>query len=628
MSSLEPVLPGRKRHREHNRHSTTSASQQTPGTRTPIVVKGDIAPPDYTLMPITNTGGMDLNHFANSPFAFVQQALADLHNDHYDLTPDEQLQPLTITRKSIHDPWVIPPTAPNSAKYIALTHDMIHAKLVTPIKDSDFQKFLNDNHICSLTVLTLFGVVKCPIDKTTRPIENGHPSKPPHFSGDFSLPGADMFVRALLTTNTAGMVALHGDLSNYYFQIPLTLHSRIQHAFRIDDDIFVWNVLTMGWFKATRIAESLCLDLCLRGSIDLDHSTPTPNGLVRLKSGGFLIVIYDSFLLLDKLDVVNNFEKRLLDNCKNANATLKYHKISKENSEFEFCGFALKPGRHTLRWKIADSTLATWKLVISQPLPCSPRTLWRLGGALNFAYSARLMDRRLLAELRQFQADTGKIDDDAWDTLLTNTSTELVLANLITAINDLDNSWLWKSNSSSHQKLILRATSDATPKLWSYTLLSQNGVLSEHSGSLPCMCTVHDDSFGCTPWSIETAEAYAMSQCFLHLFTLITNDNSAIIITCGDNQPVLQAFRSGASSSIGITTQIHRSGILSFVRRFPKTPIILVDLPSAENYADIATRPDLVWTNSEMQLRLQKTLERLNHALLCYNAERLTYIKR
>lgn len=580
----------------------------------PVLTRGDLAPTSYSLMSITNPGGIALNHFRSSPFSFVRSAVLDLTSDHYEDTPAQQLTGLTAVRKSQQSPWVIPSTAPNSAKYSKLIKQMVLKGIVAPL--SSLNKFMADNNVNSLTILRLFAVVKDHEIQTARPIENGNPIKPPNFNSGFSLPGATQFVETLLSTNTAGMVALHGDLANYYFQVPISEAQQLQHAFQINGQLFVWRVLTMGYFKATRIAESLCLDLVLRGSQDVPHETAQPNGLLRLRSGGFLAVIYDSFLLVDKLSIVQKFDKLIETNCENANAILKYKKTSKLDEEFEYCGFLLKPGQHFLSWKIAPSTLDTWKLKLSVPLPSTLRSLWSLGGILQFAITVRLIDRRMLADFRQFQALYGAVDDSAWDRVKGKTVSQLIhqLKNFVLSLDN--NSFLTKEHGSARGKNIIRGVFDATTTRWSCVLLSKTNVVSETSGSFSQLC------------QIDHAEAFAAAQCLIQLLSNVHSDNAHVILLAGDNQSVLKAFRSGASASDGIKLQIDRSGLLLFIKQFSNTPVILVDLPSEENYADIGTRPNKSYSELDKAQRLANTLARVDNAITRYTQVRSTYVDR
>jgi len=582
-----------------------------------VLTKGDLAPPDYKLMPIRNPGGISMKYFSKSPFSFVRTALRDLTENHYEETPVEQLQPLVATRKSPQDPWLIPKTAPNSAKYTALISHMIKQNIVLPLSDLDLQNFMVAHDINAVTVLNLFAVVKDDEEKTARPIENGNPIKPAHFRADFSLPGASHFVETLLSTNTAGMTALHGDLANYYFQVPLVPARMLQHVFRIDNQLFCWKVLTMGYFKATRIAEALCLDLTLRGADDVPHETSQPNGLVRLKTGGFLVVIYDSFLLVDKPQVVDRFHQLIRNNCTNANAAVKYQTIAKLDDEFEYCGFLLKPGEHFLRWKIAPSTLRVWNLKLSVPLPSTLRSLWSLGGMLQFAFTVRLVDRRALAAFRQFQANRGAVSENAWDAHLRNKLAIALISKLTSMVTAINNDqFVLRNQGSIRRKNLLRGVFDATTARWSYALLSPTRVIYELNGAFE----------SCT--QIDQAEAIAGASCLERLFAQVKTDSTHVILLAGDNQSVLRAFRSGASSSSGIKREIDRCALVEFVEKFPRTPVILVDIPSEENYADIGTRPNISYSPAQVTQRLNDTISRINIAAKHYACTCSTYVDR
>ena len=149
-----------------------------------------------------------------------------------------------------------------------------------------------------------------------------------------------LFRSAFMAKSYSGMVALHGDLSNYYFQIPIPQSQYHNHCFLVNKELYAWKVLTMGFFKATSIAEALCIHLVLSGGPESEFSD-SPNGLIHLSTGGLVVVIYDSFLLIERPSIVAEYKKRIVENCTIAKAKLKYIQVSNLEEPFEYCGFTL-----------------------------------------------------------------------------------------------------------------------------------------------------------------------------------------------------------------------------------------------------------------------------------------------
>jgi hypothetical protein len=226
--------------------------------------------------------------------------------------------------------------------------------------------------------------------------------------------------------------------------------------------------------------------------------------------------------------------------------------------------------------------------------------LWRLAGFLTFAYTVLQLPERALATIRKFQAERGLIQDEEWD-LEDNVLIELVDW-ATERVNCLETINLWQRKSPSksvRDHVTLSGVFDATPIRWAYSIFREGTegteIAFEASGELPNL-------------PIDEAEAYAASQLIQKLLQQVTSNNT-IVIVAGDNQPVLYAFQGGFSTSLKIDASIRQSGIL-----VSKCIFLLVDIPSEENYADIATRPTLSYTDEDRLYRLCATTGRLNIA--------------
>lgn len=579
-----------------------------------ILAKGDLAPPHLPLMSINNPGGISLNFFAESPFSFTRSALADLHGNHYEDAPEQHI----LRRSSATDPWIIDSTTiPTSDRYAKLIPSLLAAKVISPL--SHLQGIADTSGILDLVVLRLFAVVKdLPPTATCRPIENGRPVRSPYYRSNFSLPGGKKLTQIFLMTDTRSWTALHGDLQNYYFQIPLSAKGSFQHAFVADQRIYLWLVLTMGWYKATRIAESFCIDLCLRNCTDLLDNISAPDGLIIFKNQqGLLVVIYDSFLVLGPPRICARIKPNIEENCRSANVKIKYLNLAGLGEAFEFCGFELTPHREGILWRIAPSTVNAWVSQMTNPIPPTLRSLWSLGGILTFAHTVRVKDRQELYKFRQLQADSGLIEQDLWD--VENRSLEHLLVEMISTVRKLEaenTTLLSKSLFMRDHRKVIYAAFDATPLRWAFSVFHKNlvGTLQpeDHSGVFP------EEKVICA------AECFAAVECIQHVLNIA--HGSFILILVGDNQTTLRALAKRASGSPDIQAELARSG-LEHVDHDKRT-IVCTDIDTSSNYADLGTRPDNPTSESEISKRYSDTCTRFLESVEIYRATRQTYISR
>jgi hypothetical protein len=419
--------------------------------------------------------------------------------------------------------------------------------------------------------------------------------------------------------DTCSWTALHGDLQNYYFQIPLSAKASFQHAFIVDRQIYLWLVLTMGWYKATRIAESFCIDLCLRNCTDLlDDDINTPDGLVVFKNHqGLLVVIYDSFLVLGPPRICARIKANIEQNCGSAHVKIKYICLAGLGESFEFCGFDLMPHRDGILWRIAPSTVSAWVSQTTNPLQPTLRSLWSLGGILTFAHTVRVKDKQDLFRFRQLQADCGLIEQDLWD--VENRSLEHLLAEMICTVRNLETenaSLLSRSLFMRDRRKVIYAAFDATPLRWAFSIFHESsmGILQpeDHSGVFP------EEKVICA------AECFAAVECIQRVLSV--THGSFIFILVGDNQTTLRALAKNASGSTDLQAELRRCGLEHFDHS--KKTIVCTDIDTSSNYADLGTRPDKPTNESEIAKRFSDTCTRFSQALEIYKATRQTYISR
>ena len=96
-----------------------------------------------------------------------------------------------------------------------------------------------------------------------------------------------------------------------------------------------------------------------------------------------------------------------------------------------------------------------------------------------------------------------------------------------------------------------------------------------------------------------------------------------LTIIAADNIGVLRAFLKGYSTSDEIQHQI----LLSKSTEYPGV-ILLVDLPSEENFADIASRPEEIYEPKDVEKRKKSTQDRFNKALSNWYHTGATYTSR
>lgn len=556
-----------------------------------FVFKGDIAPPDYGLMSVANVGLLKLSFFERLPYPFVALALRYLREPHTDLSSVEaKFRPVVSPAGTIVDFSC----TPDSRRYASLIRCMVKAGLLS---------------VCSkeappFVVLPLFAVVKDVSMKLARPIENGRPLNCVA-TLPFSLLGTSGIVKALLARRWCKVSAIDADFSNYYFQVPNP--RPLEHGVRVGEEFFAWKVLTMGWVRSCFIAQSLSFGFVLQCS---PHSIPhdvivmsSPPASVSVASA-LVVIVYDTILILDEDRFVDHWTAKLLHFGGAARLHFKYLNTRRAPSHFDWCGLTLAITLNGIQWMVASSALDPWLQFLSMGhVPTTARSLWRLLGFLEFAYSAVVRPTRVLGIARAAQASFA--NNVPWDVVDPTLSSILRdLCELIIAfprLNAFVHRGCWKIPSN-----VAVFAFDATPKKWCVTRVLDTSFLDVLTGSF------------CPDVYIDVGEATGcerLLRAFGSMFSLL--------VIIGDNIPVLRAFFRGFSRS----REIHRLVCSSGIHKLDST-LLFVDIESDGNVADIGSRPDESFSREEVAYRLARTLLRANEALREWRQTGNTYFAR
>ena len=244
--------------------------------------------------------------------------------------------------------------------------------------------------------LKLFAVIKELSPTLARPIENGHRVTKKTLgipnARNLSLPGTNQVVTFLNAYNSSGKAAINLDLANYYFQLK-NPHPQL-HGFRCGKEVFLWDVLTMGWDDATSIAQAFTLDIVCRGNPSLEQTLVQPHsdGPPAIAQSNDLtcavMCVYDSVLILDATSTTRRWKHQLDYNLRTAHAQAKFLNFISPNELFEGCGFQFLLDQTGLSWRITPSTLDTWESVAKSTPQSTARSLWRVLGFANFAFHA------------------------------------------------------------------------------------------------------------------------------------------------------------------------------------------------------------------------------------------------
>lgn len=569
------------------------------------------------LMDIKNPGGISLDFFENlRVIRFVDIALNLLNESHYDIT---QLEPAFVATLGNLE------HTPNSKKYTKLAGQLLAHNLIARVCTCtcpctcphEFRLKPNE----PFAVLSLFAVVKEVSGSkiTARPIENGRPltrgTKAQQLHEelqDFHLCGAPQIVEVLRMVK-AGMSAYHLDFANYYFQF--ANKRPMQHIFRIGGELFCWLVLTMGWTAATRIAQACTAAIVLRGWLLTQDKMPALIDQVIVPDVIFvdstiIVIIYDSVLIFDYMARLPIWQAQIRESSRQANAKLKYDTIEPVPSQFEFCGFEIRTTLHGVEWRIAPELVQSWKelapLLSASP---TPRTLWKVAGYLQFAFTVLELPARPLGPIRRVQSLLGLVAEQGWDT--TNAEVAQVLPYAAQRCLTVGNAFRHgRTRKRQRSRTTLYFACDATPAHWGWYRLDEHGkILGQDSGPRAFQ-------------SIDEGEACAMCEALLEA-TRIDPSGTAIWVIVADNTSVSRAFTKASSAADSIYNEIKRCNAAELAAVF-----IIADIRSDGNLADVISRPNESFSSEEIANRTAETVDAMSRAIDQWERKGLFFVPR
>lgn len=336
---------------------------------------------------------------------------------------------------------------------------------------------------------------------------------------------------------------------------------------------------------------------------------------------GFCGVIYDTiFLCLSSRDLAEKWADRIRRNFREANLALKYLDVVEDATTFNGIDFA--NGRFGVQWRVAQRTFEVWK-VISQQLLSTPRALFQGVGYIRRWAEVHLVQSRRFAKFTKVHAiftskhsrEIMETNSPWWDRV--DPALAATIQDLSQVIRDLENpwktSWSVTAGCKRRRSSIAIIAVDATLKLISIVQLRLDGEIDSWPDARIAAPIVHGTV--AENLHIDICEARAME------WGLSSVSSSDIVVLAGDNVAVGRSFWRGyslADSIDGVIPQ-HRDG----------QTVIVVDIPSLCNIADVKTRPELRWSEREIDRRRKETFERCYAALQAWcDWPAMTYFER
>ena len=475
--------------------------------------RGSFAHDSDTLYPLQNVGGIRLDSAGLDRFPFSRQAISLIGTD--PLPPDTQY---------------IEKTEPDSSQYrrhirylqecgvlISTTKEMARGfgKYIAVLKDGTYSRAIFDLRWTN-----------------ERVVGEGVP---------FHVPSTQVLVRALVRLGDCamnGFCFLHGDIRNCYYQIPIS--SGLGHACCIKHGPMICRpaVLPMGYKHACGIAQSIMWAIMLyeeEGDLDLNvdktlyECTEAP-GLISLSQGGFIALLYDSFLVVSCKQTVRDWYYRLERNFKLFNVVTKYMTLENRTCSFTYCGIKIIQSEGRAKWIPDPVIVKSWALAAGRMDIVSARKLYQFAGYLRHAYAILGVATRNLGRISKQQSILGEISD--WSVPVDKPCRSLIQAGMcrVLSMNNKPRDWAMFSRLT-YKKRVFYTAVDATTSRWAVWPMENGNIckdrLLEQSCDLP----------------IALAEATAISQAI----TMATEHGYANMVIASDNLAASRAFDKGYS---------------------------------------------------------------------------------
>ena len=428
--------------------------------------------------------------------------------------------------------------------------------------------------------------------------------------------GTSELVRALIqlgNTAQSKIRFLHGDIKNMYYQIPISAALSYACCIRQGKRLLRPTVLPMGYKHACSIAQSLMWavlsyyessDVVLTGVQEM-NSMNEMQGIVYLPDGGFIALLYDSFLFAITELMLKHWEARLSRNFQVFNLVPKYIRRECCTCEFTFCGIEIAQKEGKTYWKVDPSTQRTWSSMSQLLHSNTPRILFQFAGYLRHAHTILGIAPRELGRISKLQSDQGKIEN--WDARILPESVSALVVRMVqhvAHVNEKARDWQMFSNPTLNKRVYFAAV-DATPTRWAVWPMKKGEVSRDEIIYQACKL------------EIVLAEATAIANAIRSAHS----KGFQFIVIANDNTAACHSFVKGYSPLDALDHII--KGCQNF-----KGKLILCDIPSEENIADVGTRPEKIYSESEYTFRSYQSWNRLCHAWDNYRILGTTFTSR
>lgn len=442
------------------------------------------------------------------------------------------------------------------------------------------------------------------------------------------LSAAQLICRMRSIHYKGGYRIVHGDLSNAYYQFPVGPRFGRKTCLRSADDLYEALVLPMGVKSACGICQRLvwaAILYCETGEERLGVDASIVNldvapSHVDLDDGGFICLVYDSFLVIAKEDRAAEWYERLKRNFARVNGHLKYLYLEKEVCKVLYCGVLFEGSSRGLTWALDDEALAIWQKMATLPMIPSPRTVYSLAGRLRFCGSVLEWQPRRLGKTTTIQSDLGEVRD--WDAKVVDPEKMRYLCDLILSIKNKRThrmSHLLTKRSREGSTKVCFIAVDATKRRWSFVEIhvTTAQVVTERAAAFADDPSHKEltamDAEG--EIAIEVGEAIACLLGETHAYS----QGSDVIILAVDNQIAGNGFWKGRSHSDGVRKVMNKRVVSDDI------PIVVVDIPTEENIADVGTRPTEIFSEDNIRYRLRASYERMKHAYERWKVDCVTF---
>jgi len=429
----------------------------------------------------------------------------------------------------------------------------------------------------------------------------------------------------VVPTENGMFTIVHADLANFYYQIGVGPHLAKRMLLMWGKGFVKSKVMCMGFKKACGIAMAICMGLILRadpnepdlGVLPEYLTGDTAPGCVRLKNGGVIFLVYDSIMIICPKKDADRWFARLTRNFADVRLVFKYCTIAKPGEIVKYCGMEVLSDRSGLKWRLAETSLSTWRVLRHAPVRRSPRSLFRIVSYLRFAMSVMGEPRWKLGRVSKAQSRLGLVTN--WDVECVQIE-DLALAWRV--FDDLLKDWNspegWRHRRShvpkvdeSKEPLCVVIAVDATPFTWAVDVISALGVV-QGACRKGKFCVEKDIA---ESESIAATEGLATATAF----------SAPVVILCGDNRGVGRGVWKGWSPNDDLDSwMLCCTSLLSLAGKC----YVGIDIPTDENYADIATRERKAYSEEEIAFRLRRTFERAMAAVPIWKKTGQSYFGR